>query len=225
MLQSSRRIILTLVVLGIAAGSGRGSSAAFVFDTGVNASGTPLAGGSTDPHWSIVSGPGITAPAAAFVVTNQEGGVYAQSAASAWIWVNADGSGSTGVAYDFRLTFDLTGLDPSTATLSGSWGVDNNGSIDLNGKAAIGAGTLSLTGGTVNNFNVFYSFSITGGFVAGVNTLDFLAEDDGNPGALNATNLLLTASPSSVPEPSSLGLCCIAALTGLAVTRARRKRA
>ena len=66
--------------------------------------------------------------------------------------MNADGSGGIGSPYSFELTFSLTGLQASTAVLSGMWGVDNNGSIDLNGSAATGTGGISLTGGTEENF-------------------------------------------------------------------------
>jgi hypothetical protein len=209
---SRRILVLVFVLLGLAGRVSAGSIP--LFSTGVNTTGTPLAGGSIDPHWAITAGPGITSPASAFVVTNPAGS-YAMSPGSSWIWVNADGSGGTGSSYSVELTFSLTRSQASTASLSGMWGVDNNGSIDLNGSAATGTGALSLTGGTENNFDLFHSFTITGGFVAGVNKVDFLAEDDENPGALNVNNLILTATSGTVPEPSSLlmagiglGLAC-----------------
>ena len=197
----SRRLLVLICVLGLAGRVSAGSIP--LFSTGVDSSGTPLVGGSIDPHWEITAGPGINSPASAFVVTNPSG-LYAMSPSSSWIWVNADGSGGIGSPYSFELTFSLTNSQASAAALSGMWGVDNNGSIDLNGSAATGTGALSLTGGTEDNFDVFHSFTITGGFVAGVNKLDFLAEDDDNPGALNVNNLILTATSGSVPEPSSL---------------------
>jgi hypothetical protein len=200
---------LVLVALSVCHGSQARAGTVPLYNTGVDSGGVPLDGGSIDPHWSIVDGPGIIPPTDAFVLSNPPGS-YAESPASGWIWVNPEGSGATGVPYTFRLSFDLTGFDAATATISGSWGVDNNGSIDLNGSAAVGAGELSLSGGDVYNFTAFHDFSITGGFVAGINTLDFLAEDDGNPGALNVTNLVLTASTSAVPEPGSAVLAFIA---------------
>jgi hypothetical protein len=130
---------------------------------------------------------------------------YAVSADSRWIWANADGSGMIGSPYTFRLTFDLTGLNASTATISGAWGVDNEGVIRLNGAAPTGTGALTLTNfDDLGNFDVLNRFSITGGFVAGVNTLDFLATDNDNPGALNVSALTGTATPGAVPEPTSL---------------------
>ena len=108
-----------------------------IFNTGVDASGAPLSGGSADPHWSVVAGPDITSPTPGEVLTNPSG-LYASSADSQWIWVNADGSGSTASPYTFRLTFDLTGLNASTATISGAWGVNNEGVIQLNGATPTG---------------------------------------------------------------------------------------
>jgi hypothetical protein len=221
----TRRItqrILVFVVLGLA---GRASAGTIpLFSTGVDSSGAPLVGGSIDPHWVITAGPGITSPAPAFVLTNPVG-VYAMSPSSSWIWVNANGIGGIGSPYSFELTFSLTGLQASTAVLSGMWGVDNNGSIDLNGSAATGTGGISLTGGIEENFAVFHSFTITGGFVAGINTLDFQAEDDANPGALNVNNLILTATSGSVPEPSSLLMGSISlGLAGVLVAMKRLRR-
>jgi len=205
----------TLVLLAvIASGVARPAAAASIslFNTGVDAIGTPLSGGSSDPHWTVISGPGITTPQAAVVVNDQSpSGRYAQDPNSPWIWANASGIAGLGSPYDFRLTFDLTGLNPSTATISGSWGVDNDGSILLNGSTPMGSGALTLGGGDVrDNYSTFHNFSITGGFVSGINTLDFLATDLGVVGGLNVNSLVGTASASANPEPSSLVLGCLA---------------
>lgn len=215
-----RRSALVLLAVSLCLGPQARAGTIPLYNTGIDSGGIPLDGGSIDPHWTIVDGPGITSPADAFVASSPSGS-YAENPASGWIWVNPDGSGATGVPYTFGLTFDLTGIDAATATISGSWGVDNNGSIDLNGSPAVGDGELSLSGGGVNNFAVLHDFSITGGFVAGINTLEFLAEDDGNPGALNVTNLVLTVSPSAVPEPSGAILALIA-VGAVGVTVRRR---
>jgi hypothetical protein len=175
-----------------------------LFNTGVDSSGTPLAGGSLDPHFTIVSGPDVTTPVQAVVVTNQNAhGLYAQSPNSRWIWADASGNAGVNSPYIFRLSFDLSGFDPDSVTLSGSWAADNFGSILLNGAAPIGTGTFALFAHPISNFQSFHDFTITGGFVAGLNTLDFVITDDGVPGGLNVTNLVGTAA---VPEPSSLVL-------------------
>lgn len=170
-----------------------------------------MGGGSLDPHWSIVAGPGITNPMPAVVLNNQLAGIYAQSLDSRWIWTNASGVAGIGSPFTFRLTFDLTGFDSATATISGSWGVDNDGSILLNGSTPVGSGALTLDGGVVlDNFESFHSFQITGGFVSGINTLDFLATDLGQVGGLNVNSLVGTVS--AVPEPSTLAMVLIGAV-------------
>jgi hypothetical protein len=198
-----------------------------LFNTGVDSSGVPLAGGSNDPHWTIISGPGITSPAPAVVVTNQSPfGLYAQNPDSRWIWVNASGDAAVGSSYTIRETFDLTGTIPSTATISGTWGADNNGMILLNGSTPVGTGTLSLSDANISNFSSFHSFTITGGFVAGLNTLDFVVTDTGNPGALNVNSLVGTVT--SVPEPSAITLLlvgCTGVLAYRRVTGDRTSRA
>ena len=79
--------------------------------------------------------------------------------------------------YTYTTTFDLTGYVPGTATITGRWAADNAGlNILLNGNS------LGLT--TTGGFSAFTSFSIpTGsGFVAGLNTLDFVVNNFDGPG-------------------------------------------
>jgi hypothetical protein len=200
-------IATTIIVMVMAASSSSlpvDASTISLFNTGVDSSGTPLAGGTFDPHWSIISGPGITTPVEAVVLTNQHPhGNYVSSPNSQWVWANASGDAGINSPYTLQLTFDLSGFNPGAATLSGFWAADNFGSILLNGSSPIGTGTFDLPGDSSSNFNSFHAFTITGGFTAGINTLDFVITDDGNPGGLNVTNLVATAS---VPEPSSLVL-------------------
>lgn len=197
--------------------------AVVIFNTGVAADGVTLPLGSPDPHWSVVAGPGVITPAPAFVVLDQSPfGLYAQDPDSRWVWVEADAGAQINSPYTFRQAFDLTGFDPGTASISGRWGVDNDGSILLNGAMPVGTGTFSLTGSSVGNFGTFHGFSITGGFVAGINTLDFIVTDTGNPGALNVNQLVLTVS-AAAPEPSIVALLGLA-LAGLGWSRRNRLR-
>jgi hypothetical protein len=138
------------------------------------------------------------------------------------VWVNASGAAGTGSPYTFQLTFDLTGFNPATATISGAWGVDNDGSILLNGSTPAGSGALTLDGGdNHSNYQAFHDFQITGGFGSGINTLDFLATDLGILGGLNVNSLVGTVS--AVPEPGSLVLSGIGAL-GILTFLAQRIR-
>lgn len=188
-----------------------------LFNTGVDSSSANLPLGASDPHWSITSGPNITVATSGQVVANQLTGTYAVDVNSQWIWVNANG-GPTGT-YVFTQTFDLTGFDPSTATISGSWAADNEGFIQLNGSSTnIGSGVLSLSGNLISNFENFSNFSLNSGFIPGINTLEFVITNPGGPGGFNATNLRGSVDP--IPEPSSLLLLSLAVL-GISNRRTR----
>src|SRR5262249_9358983 len=81
-------------------------------------------------------------------------------------------------------------------TIAGSWGVDNDGKILLNGSTPVGTGTFSLTGADINNFQIEHNFVISGGFQAGLNFLEIEVTNAGdagdpetNPAGLNVTRL------------------------------------
>ncbi len=77
-------------------------------------------------------------------------------------------NGSDG-EWRYQISFDLTGFNETTANITGEWAVDNTGiDILLNGNS---------TGNSNNNgFGGFTPFTISTGFVAGENTLEFIVE-------------------------------------------------
>lgn len=165
-----------------------------LFNTGTDPSNIALVGGNglTDPHYTILSStsPGFAGQQAR---TYFNGAYVANDANSRWVSLSASGSpGSNTTVY--RLTFDLTGLNAATASLSGRAGSDNAGFVTLNGTGSQ----------SINGFGVLRSFSFASGFVAGVNTLDFSVTDFGAPTALRVDDLAGTADVAAVvPEPTS----------------------
>jgi hypothetical protein len=155
-----------------------------LFNTGVDAAGVSLAGGSVDPHYKLIQSadPTFTGPDAIVVSQIAEGYWVPQSATSKWIAPSANqqypGATPCNAAgtYVFRTTFDLAGFDPATAMIAGQWGADNSGAaVRLNGVS------LGITAGS---YAPLTAFTITSGFVAGTNTLDFEILDSGCPNGL-----------------------------------------
>jgi hypothetical protein len=186
-----------------------------LFNTGISGTGTLLSPGQIDPHYSFINGATTTQA----VVTNFQGpNPYAFDANSRYIWGNAQGTPINGV-FTLRLSFNLTGLDFSTAQITGAYSTDNAGTILLNGTAV---GTPST------GFGSFTPFSINSGFVAGVNNLDFVVTDTGAAGALAVTNLGGTArslsTGNAAPEPTSLALLLpVMGAVGVVIRRRRKK--
>ena len=147
-----------------------------LFNTGVDNFKTPLANTSPDPHYTLLSGSPIIATP--IVATSSIGFPIppwlADNASSAWIapTINTYGPGATdgSAIYRYQIQFDLTGLDPATAVISGQWSTDNYGvDILLNGLSAGQTNT--------SQYGAWTPFYITKGFVAATNTLTFLVEN------------------------------------------------
>jgi hypothetical protein len=191
-----------------------------VFNTGVDGSGNLLGDGAVDPHYSLVVSADPAYPGPDAVTINNANYPLGNSPDwlpngpdSRWIGPRADPSRTEGNAageYIYRTTFDIVGIDPALVHLTGQWITDNSGSILLDGVA---------TGITrSNDFMTFSPFTITGGFVTGTNTLDFVVNNDGGP-----TGLRVELSASTVPEPSSLALAVIGGLIGIRACRRRHR--
>lgn len=136
----------------------------------------------------------------------------ATTPASNWVWTNDPSEDAT---INFTFSFDLTGYDLYTVSLSSVWGVDNVGSVSLNGNQ------LSvLPSVVVGNFNVLTAFSTTDAsyFNQGVNSLVFNVSNAGGVGAFRAAgevyaDLIPTPDPIAVPAPATLLLVALGLVT------------
>lgn len=190
--------IVAAAVAGLAAGAAQAAVVSGVYNTGLGVGGAALAAGAgqTDANYTLVSGtiPGVTTGAAAQTYYN--GAYAAENAGSRWISYSGQPFSGSGT-FTATTTFDLTGYDAASASLTGLWGVDNEGEIFLNGVTT----GYTLTGTVVENFNQLYAFTLNSGFVSGINTLSIVINDTGNPAAVRVDGLSLTAN--AVPEPAS----------------------
>lgn len=189
-----------------------------VFNTGVASDGTLLAGGATDPHYTVAV-PGGSGPGPAFVV-QATGFPLCVATACPWVpdgpnsnWIGPQAvPGATPAGnYTYTTTFDLTGLDPTTAVLNGQWLTDNNGV-----EAVLNGNVFNFTTPVTSFTGPFSPFTISSGFVSGVNTLQFVVAEDGLVTGLRA-EVSGTAAP--VPEPATLLLLA----TGMGAIAVKRR--
>jgi len=142
-----------------------------IYGTGLRSDGSVAVRGTEDIHWKI-SGSAATV---ATTVPN----TFASSTSSAqWIGLANDLNGEFGTNTWSYTTFDLSGLDPSTASLSGQYAVDDTVEIYLNGVST----SISCTG--TSCYSTRTNFAITSGFQHGVNTLTFRVNNFGGPSGL-----------------------------------------
>jgi hypothetical protein len=134
---------------------------------------------------------------------------------SGWIGFQDSSSSSPHGDYTFGLSFDLTGYDPATASLSGLWAADQFGSINLNGAATgVSVADGNWNAGSFPNLN---PFTISSGFHSGINTLAFVVTEPDDFDGLRVSSLMVTANP--VPEPSTAALLAIGCAAILMVRR------
>jgi len=138
----------------------------------------------------------------------------ATTPASNWVWDLA-GSDTAENPLEFTFSFSLAGFDISTAELTGLWGIDNVGSVFLNGN--IISNLPSVVGG---NFSALHEIYVGPGseyFVSGLNVLSFEVENRGGPGAFRAS-----VGVTAVPEPTTLAIFALG-IMGLAARRFKKQ--
>ena len=175
---------------------GGGPGAIPVFNTGVTGANALSADGSTDSHYTLIASadPGYPGPNAIIVTSNvfPMGPWMPNGPNSKWIapWAN-QATGNVSGNYTYRTTFDLTGFVPGSASLSGQMMADNSVVLKLNG-AFLASGS---------SFSTFTPFTAASGFVAGVNTLDFIVTNDPYTSA-NPTGLRVEMSGTATRSSS-----------------------
>lgn len=248
------RIAAAVLLLALSAGPSVASPVPIttLYSTGVNGAGNPIPG-SLDPHYTITGAtspvPGFSyIPSSARVVTTPNGtypitpGVWALNSynpagyPTSW-WIAPSFAADQNWAHStwtYRTTFDLTGLDPTTASITGLVAADNAVEIRLNGQAEASFLAVGDRGYTTPSFDG-QGFTLGGGFVAGLNVLEFivrngnLTNDQYAPTGLRVamsgfaekSGLGPQGSTQDTPEPTSLTAVGLG-LAGLLAARRRK---
>lgn len=211
---SLKNTFLILLTLGTASLSSAGSIG--LFNTGVDSTGSLLAGGSLDSHYSILE----TASSGVAIDHYSYPGFGAwlpPTSSSQWIWENRNGQ-PVNVTRTFRTTFDMSGFELATAVINGRWAADNIG-LDI---LVNGASTGQTIPGSYASFNSWHSFSINSSLlVSGVNTIDFQVQDVGGISGFRAEFLTATADVA-VPDSAATITLLGAVLLGMMGYNRRR---
>ena len=157
-----------------------------LYNTGVDASGRPMADGQTEIHYRVNGEQGSTYQHPAWVAADDAH------------WISALPNGQFTVnPGQYTLTFDLTGLDPRTARIVGKFAGDDEATVSLNGGPVLAH---------VGTYGGFASFTIASGFQPGINVLTFTVTDGGGaPAGLTVSGLSGTAERMQPPAWSAGG--------------------
>jgi len=190
-----------------------------LFATGVDDFGVALAPGAVDPHYALTVSADVSFPAVgpAYVVDPLPVDWLPNSATAQWINHNGSGGSEISGTYAYTITFDLTGFDASTAVVSGSWALDDG----LTGASILINGMMTGYTHLYPGWLMLESFTISAGFLPGLNTLTFVTTNEPSIG-FNPTGLLvatLHGDADIIPAPAS-GLAL-----ALAFPLMRRRRA
>ena len=207
-----------LAALGLLMGLSSSSYAAFglpgLEDTGAVTDGSL-------GTWEVTAGPASEGPypVDATVVTAHP--AWTAPVGAPWISVSTDGStGIDGGTYTYTLQFQVpASIDPANVSISGLWSSDNNSRItSLNATPLYTApgDQYELPFGTPGDYSFQNAkpFTISTGFISGLNTLTFQVDNPSGPSAL-AVNF----TSAVTPEPTTLLVW-----SGLAAIGAYRRR-
>jgi len=183
------------VTMGASPCALRGASLTIDLSTGLNASGTvQTTGGASDANWQINGQP-------ARVVVPGSGDWYPAWAAndshSAWVAKDPNSATDNGLGIYAR-TFDLTGVDLSGISITGTWALDDQGVLSLNGHQI----ASQAWDGWYSWPNQTFSVTDESWFNSGLNTLTMEINNTDN----FYEGVRLNATLTNVPEPGALVL-------------------
>ena len=190
-------------------------------DTGVNGSDVLVAAGAPTDFWTLLSEPdSATETLGSHPFRYFNGAYYApDDAISAWVSPTSSGDAGAFGVYVYQLVVDLTNFDPNAVVITGLFGTDNDGFIDVNG------GPAAATAGFAE-FSTLRSFTLNSGFVDGLNTIQIGIDNGGDPTAFRAEFLTADAPPTNndpvVPEPTSM-LLLGSGMVGIIAYRRRQR--
>ena len=123
--------------------------------TGLDASNNLIGtNGSNDAHWTVDQASGGTGPAQIVTSSGADwAGLWlADGPNSDWIARNANIVNNGAAPYTLYRTFNLTGYNLSSVSISGGWTIDDGGTLSLNGNQLASLGSSNW--GTLNSFSV-----------------------------------------------------------------------
>jgi hypothetical protein len=172
---------------------------ATLFNTGLDATRTVLAAGSSDPHYIITAAAQGSVGGNATVIQNHPAWL-ANDALSSWIGVLNPGTESVAAgSYYYQTAFSLEGFLPSSVALSISVSADDSVSdVYLNGQAL----GLSFTG--YSSFSA--PFVVSNGFKSVTNTLEFRTLNGGTSANPHGFRALVSGAGTAMNTNSPLPL-------------------
>ena len=162
-----------------------------LYNTGVDNDRAVLGDSSADSHYILTSSPAGTAAPPAVTTPNMDLppiGWIANTSTARWIGPNtASAYGPIG-DYVYKTTFTLPGF--SSASIAGHLSVDDNVTDILINGVSIGIPAPLGSWGSIS------LFSITKGFIVGLNTIEFKINSIGGPTGLRVDNIVGTYTPA-----------------------------